>query len=204
MSRVRRFNAKVLGFSIPDNTFETLTNRDVIKGAWSERGEVNDWELSPLDSQEQEELIQKFEKNNYSINKSIVDIMTVLYLVLAGLFLVLATKTDRSISCLLLGNIQSIICSCITLRYNLTNDFILRSQFKLRVNNSTINTINCVLIVLFEWVIINHLEDQFKWQIFLQIPLVLFIITLLIRKWNGEMEKELSELRHLKYKYKNA
>lgn len=204
MSRVRRFNSKVLGFSIPDSMLGTLTNKNIKEGEWGEGEEVNDWDLTPLDSQEQEELIEKFEKNNYLINKSIVDVMTVLYLFLAGLFLVLATKTDRSISCLLLGSIQSIICSCITLRYNLMNDFILKSQFKLRVNNSTINTINCVLIVFFEWIIINHLEDQFKWQFFLQIPLVLFIVTLVIRKWNGEMEKELSELRHLKYKYKNA
>ncbi|CAL9728899.1 hypothetical protein MOUN0_F01288 [Monosporozyma unispora] len=203
MSRVRRFNSKVLGFSIPENTLGKLTNRNFKDGEGSDE-EINDWDLTPLDSQEQEELIQKFEQNNYSINKSIVNVMTMVYLVLAGLFLMLSTKTDKSISCLLLGDIQSIICSCITLRYNLTNDFIITRQFKLRVNNSTINTINCVLLVLFEWVIINHLEDQFKWQVFLQIPLLLFIITLFIRKWNGDMERELSELRHLKYKYKNA
>ena len=133
-----------------------------------------------------------------------IEVITALYLIFAILFLILTTKTNLSISCLLLGAIQSIVCSCITLRYNLTNDFIITRQFKVRVNNSTINTMNLVLLILFEWIILNHLENQFKWQIFLQIPLILFIITLLIRKWDNDMGIELSELRKLKYKYKNA
>lgn len=203
MSRVRRFNSKILGFTNDESTFDGLTNRYNQKNKWYQQN-INDWDIGPLDFDEQEELIQRFEQNNYLTNKWMIDMMSALYLVLAGLFLMLATKTNRSISCLLLGDVQSILCSCITLRYNLTNDFIVTRQFKLRVNNSTINTLNFVLLILFEWIIVNHLGSQFKWQIFLQIPLMLFIITLLIRKWNNDMDVELSELRNLKYKYKSA
>lgn len=203
MSRVRRFNSKILGFTNDESTFDGLTNRYNQKNKWYQQN-INDWDIGPLDFDEQEELIQRFEQNNYLTNKWMIDMMSALYLVLAGLFLMLATKTNRSISCLLLGDVQSILCSCITLRYNLTNDFIVTRQFKLRVNNSTINTLNFVLLILFEWIIVNHLGSQFKWQIFLQIPLILFIITLLIRKWNNDMDVELSELRNLKYKYKSA
>lgn len=203
MSRVRRFNSKILGFTNAESTFDGLTNRYNQKNKWYQQN-INDWDIGPLDFDEQEELIQRFEQNNYLTNKWMIDMMSALYLVLAGLFLMLATKTNRSISCLLLGDVQSILCSCITLRYNLTNDFIVTRQFKLRVNNSTINTLNFVLLILFEWIIVNHLGSQFKWQIFLQIPLMLFIITLLIRKWNNDMDVELSELRNLKYKYKSA
>lgn len=203
MSRVRRFNSKILGFTNDESTFDGLTNRYNQKNKWYQQN-INDWDIGPLDFDEQEELIQRFEQNNYLTNKWMIDMMSALYLVLAGLFLMLATKTNRSISCLLLGDVQSILCSYITLRYNLTNDFIVTRQFKLRVNNSTINTLNFVLLILFEWIIVNHLGSQFKWQIFLQIPLMLFIITLLIRKWNNDMDVELSELRNLKYKYKSA
>lgn len=203
MSRVRKFNSKILGFTNDESTFDGLTNRYNQKNKWYQQN-INDWDIGPLDFDEQEELIQRFEQNNYLTNKWMIDMMSALYLVLAGLFLMLATKTNRSISCLLLGDVQSILCSCITLRYNLTNDFIVTRQFKLRVNNSTINTLNFVLLILFEWIIVNHLGSQFKWQIFLQIPLMLFIITLLIRKWNNDMDVELSELRNLKYKYKSA
>ncbi|KAK5782408.1 uncharacterized protein PWA37_005415 [Arxiozyma heterogenica] len=203
MSRVRRFNSKILGFTNGESAFDGLTNRYNQKNKWYQQN-INYWDIGPLDFHEQEELIQRFEQNNYSTNKWMIDMMSALYLVLAGLFLILATTTYRSISCLLLGDVQSILCSCITLRYNLTNDFIVTRQFKLRVNNSTINTLNFVLLILFEWIIVNHLGGQFKWQIFLQIPLMLFIITLLIRKWNNDMDAELSELRNLKYKYKSA
>ena len=203
MSRVRRFNSRLLGFTSGDSTFDRLTNRYNQKNEWFGQ-DSTDWDIGPLDFDEQEELIQRFERTNYSINRWMIDLMSTLYLILAGLFLVLATKTNRSISCLLLGDIQSILCSCITLRYNLMNDFIITRQIKLRVNNSTINTLNSVLLILFEWIILNYLEDQFKWQVILQIPVILFTITLLIRKWNNDMEIELSELRNLKYKYKNA
>lgn len=204
MSRVRRFNLEVLGIQTPDHILSSLTRRLNRTGDRQLKEEIKDWDLTPLDSEEQEELINKFEVSNYSINHSIINFLTALYLLLSGFFLIMGTKTDHAISCVLLTGIQSILCSCITLRYNLTNDFIITRKVKYRINNSTINTINSVILVLIEWVSVNHLEGQRIWQLILQLPLLLFIVTILIKKWNRDMEKELDELRQLKYKYKNV
>lgn len=196
MSRLRKFNAKVLGIKTIINgkytgsEFQTLMDSD------------DDFSL-PMDTDEQEQLIQKFELNNYTTDQITINIMCALYLFCAGIFLMLATRSSRNVSVVLLAGLQSLICTCVSLRYELINDFKIFNILKLRINNSLINTFNCILLILISWVTFNYF-DQRVLQFFLHIPLFLYIMAFTIKYWSKEIEGDLGELRQLKYKYKNA
>ncbi|CCF58945.1 hypothetical protein KAFR_0F03490 [Kazachstania africana CBS 2517] len=187
MPRLRRLDAKLLGFGSPTGTDEVP---------------VSDM---PLDTEEQEELLQRFELINYSKNKKNVNVLSLLYLLCGGIFLIMATKTkSRSVSSILLAGFQSIICSCVTLRYNLMNDVSILKKLKFKVSNRTVDILNGIILILILWVSTSHFEGSRSLQFLFQIPLLLFIVAQMTKKWTLELEKDISSLRQLKYKYKNV
>ena len=59
MSRI--FNSRILEFTSDESTFVELTNRYNQNNKWFEHN-TNDWDMGPLDSDEQEEITKIFEK----------------------------------------------------------------------------------------------------------------------------------------------
>ena len=66
MSRI--FNSRILEFTSDESTFVELTNRYNQNNEWFEHN-TNDWDMGPLDSDEQEEIIQRFEKKKRSFDQ---------------------------------------------------------------------------------------------------------------------------------------
>ncbi|EJS43700.1 YGR016W [Saccharomyces arboricola H-6] len=190
MSRLRRFNRKILGLSSA-YTHESDTDQ-------------NEVSILPLDTEEQEELIQKFEVNAHVTNKLYINVLSVLYLLYGGLLMIFVRKAQGHIKLALLAGANSLICSCITLRYDIINDYFLFKTFKLRVSNFSINILNVVLLVFMSWISFNHVMEDKKTLFCLQVPMILFWVAVVVKRWARNMEDEIADLRRLKYKYKNA
>ena len=118
--------------------------------------------------------------------------------------MIFVRKSRGQVKLALLAGANSLICSCITLRYNIINDYLLFSKFKLRVSNFSINTLNIVLLVFMGWISFNHVMEDKKTLFYLQVPMVLFWVAVIVKRWAQNMEDEIADLRRLKYKYKNA
>ena len=159
----------------------------------------------PIDEAEQDELIQTFETRNYEGQESVIKLLSLLYIVCAGAFLMMATKVkSRQVASMLLGGMQSIICSCATLRYKLTNDFRLFKKLKIHISNGVIDILNYGILILLLWITVNEFQDERALQFLFQVPLMLCIIATLMKKWAAELDSDISNLRGLKYKYKSA
>lgn len=187
MSRLRRFNRTIL--------FESA-------GLQPERDEYDIPDL-PMDTQDQEDLIERFEVSNNLRNKRYANTLSLTYLLFSGLCLMMASKAQGREKALLVLQSQSIICSMVFARYELMHSYLLFRMFPIYIDNSRIQLLNVVLLILIEWVgFATH--GSWSSQLFRQIPVVLFFIAHTLRKWTGDMEQELDELRKMKYKYKNA
>ncbi|CCD27447.1 uncharacterized protein NDAI_0K02560 [Naumovozyma dairenensis CBS 421] len=192
MSRLRQFNNKILEIG-QENSFTRDTD------------DIDDMvPIVPIDSQEQEELIEKFTLNNHLRNNWYIKVFTICFLLCAGLFLQSATTKHTDHTFLFLICFQSIICTCITLRYELLHDYKIFGLKMIRVKNSTINAINCILLVLIGWISSSSFKEQSIIFLISQLPLLLFIIGALLKKWIKDMELEVAGLRNMKYKYKNV
>lgn len=193
MSRIRRFNRKVLGYdaSLTDDPHDFDRNGIVIP-------------TGPIDTEEQDELIEKFEVNMVVKNKWYINTLSLSYLICAGMFLLLLTR-DKSISRapLVLG-LNSIVCSFLSLRYQLTNDHRIMDTIKFKLDNRKIDILNSMLLLLVAWTTVNNYQENLLLAVFLQLPLLLFIIALAVKALITEADRELGTLRSLKYKYKNA
>ncbi|QLL32226.1 hypothetical protein HG536_0C03950 [Torulaspora globosa] len=176
-------------------------DRDILSG----RAIDGDEEIPdhPMDSEEQEELIQKFEVNNSLLNKRCANVLSLTYLLFSGFCVMLAGKAQGRETGLFVLIAQSIICSMILARYELMHSYTIFRRYSIHINNSRIQKVNVILIVLIEWI---GFEAHKSWRMFMfrQIPLIFFLITKILKKWSNEMEKELNQLRKMKYKYKNA
>lgn len=183
MSRLRKFDRGILGGGI--------------------HGDDDQIPDLPIDTQDQEELIQKFEVNNSLRNKRHANVLSLTYLLFAGLCVMLASKVRGRERALFVLESQSIICSMILARYELMHYYPLFGKFSIYIDNSRIQKFNIILIVLIEWI---GFQADNGWILFSfrQLPLVFFVITKVLKKWSNEMENELNQLRKLKYKYKNA
>lgn len=190
MSRLRRFNRKILNLS-SEYTHEGESGQD-------------DVSVLPLDTEEQEELIQKFETNAHVTNKLYINILSMFYLLYGGLLMILVRTAQGHIKLALLAGANSLICSCVTLRYDIINDYLLFKKFKLRVSNFSINILNIILLVLMAWISFNHVIEDKKTVLCLQVPMFLFWVAVLVKRWARNIEDEIADLRRLKYKYKNA
>lgn len=175
-------------------------------GLWgTEETNNDDNDDFPMDEDDQARLIEKFEARNYQDNEITIRVLSVLYLFCAGLFLMMVTKIkSRNVASMLLGGIQSMICSCVTLRYDLVNDYYLFKKIKVRVSSKTIDMFNYMILILLLWISITKFEDKFSLQILFQIPLMLCLISVLMKRWAKEIDQDLNKLRELKYKYKSA
>lgn len=187
MSRLRRFNRSVL---LDGSGFQ----------ADNDDSEIPDL---PMDTDEQEELIERFEISNTLRNKRYAHTLSLTYLLFSGLCLMMASKAHGREMALLVLQSLSIICSMVLARYELMHSYPIFGGFSIYINNSRIQVLNVVLIVLIEWIgFASH--DPWSSQLFRQIPVVLFLITRTLKKWSGDMEQELNQLRKMKYRYKNA
>lgn len=190
MSRLRKFNRNVLKLSADGR--EGNSDGD------------DEFGMTPLDIDEQEEIIQKFEVSAHIRNTRYSNILSLSYLVTCGFFLILAGRCKGIYSVLFVLGGQSMLFSCVTLRYELINDYSIFKMVKLRIDNHKIHILNIIILVSIFWICFVHLHESFVSQMFFQLPLILYIIATFIKSWAKEMEEELASLRGLKYKYKNA
>ena len=159
----------------------------------------------PMDIDDQEFLIKKFEVRNYRSNQAIINVLNILYLIAAGLFLYMSFRApSRQTASILVANFYSILSTCVTLRYEIRNDYQIFREIKLTLGNSTVNILNGIVLTLVLWISLTRFEGEYLLQFLFQIPLFLHLITILLKKWAKEMELQLSELRELKYKYKSV
>lgn len=187
MSRLRRFNRSVL---LDGSDFQADIDDSGIPDL-------------PMDTDEQEELIERFEISNTLRNKRYANTLSLTYLLFSGLCLMMASKAHGREMALLVLQSLSIICSMVLARYELMHSYPIFGGFSIYINNSRIQVLNVVLIVLIEWIgFASH--DPWSSQLFRQIPVVLFLITRTLKKWSEDMEQELNQLRKMKYRYKNA
>ncbi|SMN22512.1 similar to Saccharomyces cerevisiae YGR016W Putative protein of unknown function [Maudiozyma saulgeensis] len=159
----------------------------------------------PMDEDDQDNLIKKLERRNYKERETSIQILSMLLLVCAGIFLAMATRVkSRDIASMLLAGVPSIVCSWMTLRYNLVNDYCLFKSFRLYVNERYIDILNYTILILISWVSWNEYENDWQLQLLFQIPLLLKITAIIMKSWSLELDKEFDSLRALKYKYKSA
>ena len=159
----------------------------------------------PMDIDDQEFLIKKFEVRNYRSNQAIINVLNILYLIAAGFFLFMSFRApSRQTASILVADFYSILSTCVTLRYEIRNDYQIFRNIKLTLGNSTVNILNGIVLTLVLWISLTRFEGEYLLQFLFQIPLFIYLITILLKKWAKEMELELSELRELKYKYKSV
>ncbi|SCU92617.1 LAFA_0F11760g1_1 [Lachancea sp. 'fantastica'] len=193
MSRLRKFNRGVL---------------DRIHG--NDDGD-SEMPMHPMDVEEQEEFISSLELRNNASNNQIVQILSVAYVVCCGVFLSLVVRVKKlgkedqtsTYKRLFLFSINSIICSLITLRYEIIKDVSVSRSVGVRISNARINGVNCILLLLISWEVADKVEKMPLRALF-HVPLVLFVLSQISRRWMNQLQVEISNLRGLKYKYKNV
>lgn len=194
MSRIRRFNRKVLGYETDLMTeFDSLGGAD---GIIIPEG--------PIDIIEQEELIEKFEVNLLVKNRWYINAVSLAYIICAGVYLMLLTKRTKMSSIPLILGFNSIILSFLALRYHLVNDYVLLRSLKLKLTNRTIDILNITQLIMIEWIVIDDYRSDTLILVFLHLPVLLFLVQALIKLLLSEIDSDLSQLRDLKYNYKNA
>lgn len=176
-------------------------------GIWgneSKEQDEDDFDF-PIDEDEQDKMIENLERRNYKDRETTMQLLCMIYLLCAGIFLIMATKAkSRDIASMLLGGVQSIVCSWITLRYNLVNNYCIFKKWNICVNGRNINFLNYAVLILLLWISWNEYEGQRLLQLLFQIPLLLQITAIVMKRWSLELDQEFDSLRNLKYKYKNA
>ncbi|EDO17326.1 hypothetical protein Kpol_1062p34 [Vanderwaltozyma polyspora DSM 70294] len=186
MSRLRRFNRRVLEDSNVDD---------------DDDGEFT---FEPMDTDDQEVLIQKFELSNEVRKLKYINLLCLAYLVSCTTFLLFSTRRKGIYSILFILGSQSMIFSCINIRYDLINDYSITKLITLRIDNFKLNIINMIVLISISWICFLHLHDQFSLEVFFHLPHLLYLISIAVKKMAKSMDTELSHLRSLKYKYKNA
>ncbi|KAL3231085.1 putative membrane protein [Nakaseomyces bracarensis] len=193
MSRIRRFNRKILGY---DTDLMDDIDQDRNGGIVIPHG--------PIDSDEQDELIEKFEVNLIVKNRWYINTLSLSYLICAGMFLLLLTRKKNISPAPLALGLNSIICSFFSLRYQMVNDYKILDTLKFTIDNKKIDILNTMLLLLILWITVNDYHGKLLLAIFLQLPLLLFIVVLTVKSMINEADEELGRLRNLKYKYKDA
>ena len=121
MSRLRKFEHQVLQHMLDDSDNDIIGDEDGVS-------------FYPLDITEQEDLIRRLELRNSSKNGTYLKILTFAYLIVCGMFILLATRIRRdnelmrSYRRIFLFSAQSISCSVITLRYEFFNNYFTRRR----------------------------------------------------------------------------
>lgn len=196
MSRLRKFDNEILNQMLQD-----------------EEDENGDFGMSflPMDTEEQEDLIQKLELRNNLKNDSFLRVLTVIYLVCCGMFVLLATKIKRkdnelfSHKKILLFSAQSISCSIVNLRYDFFQNLLKVRRMKMRFSftNTGLNILNFVILIFLSWIIHNQIHSV-ALILLLHIPHVLFIASVVVKKLITSFNFEIGQLRSLQYKFKNV
>ena len=133
-----------------------------------------------------------------------VNAVSVCCVICCGLFLILATRQPKDVAVLLILGFQSMVCSCVTLRYHFQHEYNIPKFIKFRITNRRITYINWILLILIFWLSVAEHGTEYYLMFFFQLPLVFFIVSTLMKKWILDMENEVSQLHNMKYKYKNV
>lgn len=188
MSRLRRSNDKIL--------YDMLDKDDGI--------------YYPIDYEEQEELITKFQLHNSVKNDKILKLLSIIYLLFCGgFFLMISNPKLNHIpeisnnKRIILLSIQSICCSLISLRYELINYRFTLRGFQFRLNNSNLSYLNIILLVLLSWIIFEKIDSNF-WRSLFHLPHLLLLVSFCIKHWIASINEDLETLKGLKYKFKNV
>lgn len=184
-------------------------NRGVLARVNGDPDSDNEIPMHPMDIEEQKELICNMELKNLSHNNQTLQLLSIAYVIACGVFLSLALKVRKLGSNaslnkrLLLFSINSIICSLLNLRYDFSKSFAITRKTTVMVTSRRINFINSVLLLLITWEVTDKV-DHLILQLLFHVPLMLFGLSVVSKKWIHDMEEDINSLRGLKYKFKNA
>lgn len=156
--------------------------------------------MQPLDIDEQEELIQNLEKGNSKRNLLYVNALTGVYAFIGISFLYMMKKCEGKESWIYGLGCLSIVLSNIDVRHETITNFQVFMTSRLQMGNVVIRRLNIAILILVEWLIFNELPLGLTSQV----PLFLFVVSILSKRWVRSMEDEISVLRGMKYKYKSA
>lgn len=160
---------------------------------------------SPLDVDEQEKLIQRFETRYASQHSNYLRLLSSIYLVLCGLYLLLAVRLTSYGKTIAILSMQSLLCSFLTLRYRITTTYYILGHMSMHLTNKRLSYLNMSFLVLILWMSVNQYWNL-DLPMFLQsnIPLLLYIIAQYFSHITPDLQGSFQELRQLKYKYKNV
>ncbi|QEU59557.1 hypothetical protein KDRO_C00780 [Kluyveromyces lactis] len=197
MSRLRRLDNEVLNHMLNDSDEES--NSDMPDGM----------SFFPMDTAEQQDLIRKLELRNNLKNDKYLKILTFLYLIVCGMFILLATRIKRKNETLgpykkiLLFSAQSISCSVITLRYEFIHKYFKVRMMNFYLNSQRLNILNFVMLIFLSWIILNQ-GGSTSLLLLCHIPHLLFIVAFIVKRLMTSLDFELGSLRALQYKFKNV
>lgn len=196
MSRLRKFEHQVLQHMLDDSDNDIIGDEDGVS-------------FYPLDLTEQEDLIRRLELRNSSKNGTYLKILTFAYLIVCGMFILLATRIRRdnelmrSYRRIFLFSAQSISCSVITLRYEFFNNYFTRRRINFFLTSKRLNILNFTLLIFLLW-IINSQDGPMAITLLCYVPHLLFVTTIFVKRSMSSIESDLGLLRTLHYKFKNV
>ncbi|GCE98615.1 hypothetical protein ZYGM_004636 [Zygosaccharomyces mellis] len=156
--------------------------------------------MMPLDIDDQEELIQQLEKGNTKRNHLYVNTLTGIYTICGISFLYQIRRSEGKKFWVFGLGCASIALSIMGVRHEIINDFQVLMSSQFQVSHLVIQRFNVAILALVEWLALTELPLE----IVFQVPLFLFVVSILSKRWVRSMESEITGLRGMKYKYKSA
>lgn len=198
MSRLRRLNNEVINHMLEDD--------EDGEQYWDQQ---NGMSFLPMDTAEQQEMIKKLELRNGLKNDKYLKVLTFIYLVICGMFILLATKVKKENSTfgqykrILLFSAQSISCSVITLRYEFIHSYFKARRINFFFSSQRLNILNFVMLIFLSWVVCSR-NGPVAMLLLCHIPHLLFLAAIVIKKLMNSLEFEFGTLKNLQYKFKNV
>jgi len=158
----------------------------------------------PLDTEDQEELVQLLRLDNLQTNKIFINIFSIIYLIPLPFFIHLKYCRVNSVASFL--SILSLVLSLIKVRYlHFLNFQSIESSLVERVNflfNSTVfNVLNLIISMV---VILQRYDQGWDLNLIYYVPIIACISSILLMYWIIELDNDIDGLGKLKYKYKSA
>lgn len=153
----------------------------------------------PIGTDEQDALIESLEQHDIVHNKTYRRIFFICFLIMSIIYPYIFGRNPhkKELSPFLSWGGKSILFSSI--------NFISKDEQIYKYLKGIMNIFNIIFLLAYNWKLKFYWEELSTLMvIILEIPILLFIVSLLIRTWETELDDKIEELRGLKYQYKNV
>lgn len=157
---------------------------------------IDGLQTAPIDSAEQDELIELVKLDNLNTNRLFINILTVLYLLPIPLFIHL--KHYRSIPVPSFLSICVQICSIIAIRY----------LWFVPLQGHWRHLTDPILFAVFTNALALYVLSFHSWNnkksLLFVFPVISSVSSTLVHHWMESLDRSIDDLKGLKYKYKSA